>query len=145
MHFPPRDGRTVLTMEARHYTDAEVHDVLEQALASDLDATLVMASGARNGCRDDGGVEAAAHFQVDGSRSVRIGALSSTIENSECVWSFRTDDGSGDTPVYYDASLSAVDESQVRPELREQTFPVKTDWGPYDAPITSDCATLSRP
>jgi hypothetical protein len=123
------DGsRTVLLMNPRGFEDKDIFDPLEAALQNgNLSTGKLLSAGTRLNCK--AGTQSA-KFNVEGSRSVDIGTLRTTVEDGDCVWAT---DFTGDMPQYYDKDLRPMSESSVPEELRQQSFPTKNKWGPYDA------------
>jgi len=123
--------RTVLLMNPRGFENADIFDPLETALQTgSLDTTKLMSGGKRLNCK--GGTRDA-EYHVEGSRSVKVATLETTVEDGDCVWSAHTEDSSGKLPQYFSSNLKPISEANAPPELRAQSFPAKGAWGPYDA------------
>lgn len=140
MHFPqskmsvnltltPDATRTVLLMNPRGFEDADIFGPLEAALAggSKLDPERLLAGGKMLKCRPG---TKDANFNVEGKKSVKLGTLRTTVEDGDCVWAT---DFTGDMPQYFNSNMEPIPESRAPSELREQEFPAKGHWGPYDA------------
>lgn len=123
------DGdRTVLLMNPRGFEDADIFEPLEAALQSgSLDPTKLLGGGTRLKCKAATGT---ARYNVEGSKSVNIGTLRTTVEDGDCVWAT---DFTGDMPQYFNSNLEPISEASAPAELRQQSFPAKGSWGPYDA------------
>merc|ERR1719199_1090964 len=115
-------------MNPRGFEDADIYGPLEEALQSGrLDAKKLLSGGTRLNCKAGTG---SANYNVEGSKSVKIGTLRTTVEDGDCVWAT---DFTGDMPQYFDSDLEPMSEASVEDELRQQSFPAKSSWGPYDA------------
>lgn len=158
MAFPAdgEGGRGVLMRNMRGYADADVYDILEAALeaGAPVNASQLMGEGqptqyCNAGVRD-------ARYNVDGSRSFKLGTHMTSREGAECVWSIDIDsngeDRPGHVPQYRDADssdLAPLPESDVNGALREYPWPFPARFSrTYDvlaSPPSGGCLTSPGP
>eukprot|EP00929_Paragymnodinium_shiwhaense_P107823 TRINITY_DN74182_c0_g1_i1.p1 TRINITY_DN74182_c0_g1~~TRINITY_DN74182_c0_g1_i1.p1 ORF type:complete len:848 (-),score=126.26 TRINITY_DN74182_c0_g1_i1:287-2830(-) len=151
MTVPYHDGRSVLMMNFRSYEDTEVAAVVEEALnTGELNTSKIMAGGSRRQCIPG---QQPAPFNVETGRPMTVGTLTTSIEDDECVWSFKVDNPdcgpSGDCPMprsrYVGPNLQPVPETAAPPELQAQQFVTKEPKGAYDQLTDRGRACLSSP
>jgi len=135
----------------RNYQSDELIDAIEEALSSgSLDTSKVMAGGSPMRCSQ---TNSSAQIKVDGSKAVTIGLLETTKEDDDCVWTIDVTgcsktDSKCDVPQYVSSTLEPTTASGVSSALRNQEFPTKEQWGPWDAlnhQPAGDCSTSPGP
>merc|ERR1712203_1141234 len=95
-------------MNPRGFEDGDIFDPIEAALQSGkLDPEKLLGGGKILNCKAGTGQ---AKYNVEGSTSVKIGTLRTTVEDGDCVWAT---DFTGDQPQYFNSQGQPVPESSV--------------------------------
>ena len=141
MAMPTRNDRTVLFMNQRGYSDSELSDPLEKALASGgaLDETTILSPGTPTVQMDPNacGVGNSSAYIFGGK--VLLGQHVRTEENGTCVWSIVHHNKSccGNMSCGLPQYIDSITHESIQPKdapdaLRDASFPTTRQSGPYD-------------
>jgi hypothetical protein len=150
MSMPIVDGRSTLFAGQRGYTNAQVYDPLEAALApvaAPIDPSKLMTGGKATGCGGAGNRSAFVFGgglggRQDGGHEVLFGRHVETIDEADggtCTWSVEHLNASCcgtmecGMPQYIDANSMLPIQPEVAPaSLQSAVFPETQKTGPYD-------------